>query len=601
MRAEIDIHPRLIRHDDVVAGVVTTYLEPQAVFVARDLDQVRGVIEEAQTAAERGHWAVGFVTYEAAPAFDPAMVVRPPCESIPLACFVEFRRRQVRPRREPAPDRPSGTVVAATSRRGGSAWYRRGVATIRDLIAEGEVYQVNLTDRIEIESGSEVDVDVDAEALYRQLCAGQGSTSNWLIDLGCLAIVAASPERFFELDGKVVRTRPMKGTARRRPRQRDDVAVGQSLLQSQKDRAENVMIVDLLRNDLSRIAVPGGVAVPHLFDLERYETVWQLTSAVEARIRPDTALVDVFDALFPCGSITGAPKIAAMAAIAAIEPWPRSVYCGAVGVVEPASDLSRGPSARFDVAIRTAVIDRSTRTCTYGSGGGITWDSDPGDEDSELEAKAAILTTTRPGFELLETLRLDGAGARNVALHLERLADTALYFGFPVDLDRLASDIAALELPATVMRLRITVSRNGEHHVGVTPLEPQPSSVRLVVAEQRIRSDDPFVCHKTTERSVYDAARVGAPWADDVIMVNERGEVVETTIASLLYRRDGQWWTPPLSVGGLAGIGRKVLLDQGVVAERRLDVDQLGDCDELATVSSLRGWRPATLCEGRSE
>lgn len=573
-------------HLDAVAGTITQFASPTASHVARSVAEVRGVIDAAHTAARRGRYAVGFVAYEAAPAFDPAMAVRDVPAGTPLAWFVEYADRTIRPwtPHDRAPWR------GAVRRRGGSEWFVEAVDDIRRRIEAGDVYQVNLTDRCDL--GAQDD-PVDLGAVFEQLVAAQRSASNWWMDFGEITVAAASPELFFRVEDQIATTRPMKGTARRGTRADDDEQRAVELRHSPKELAENLMIVDLLRNDLSRVATLGGVTVPHLFDLERYPTVWQMTSTVQARLRDDVALIDIFDALFPCGSVTGAPKVAAMSVIDALEPWPRGVYCGAVGVIEPGDGLT----CSFDVAIRTAVANGSTGAVTYGSGGGITWDSRPADEDAELIAKTEVLTASVADIELLETLLVDGARARHLDRHLARLAASARYFGY--DAPVAAIESAVLDLPPArkPMRVRIVVDRHGDFRVETQPLGCQPDRVRLAVGVVPMASDDPMRCHKVTDRSFYDDALARSPDADDVVLVNERGEVVETCTASLLYRFEGVWWTPPLTSGGLDGIGRRVLVEDGVVGERVLRATDLFRCDELAVVSSLRGRRRATLID----
>ena len=577
--------PRRVRLDDVARGVGYEFSSPSRVWVALDVDEVVGVIAAGETAAEEGEWVVGFVAYEAARAFDSAYPVAVACATLPLAWFCSFASRCEVPLVE-APS--SGPFVDGVVRTHGSRWYRDGVQQVRDLIETGGVYQINLTDRVRAR------LVADPFDLYRSMVSTQGGSFNAFLDLGEAVVASVSPELFLEIDGPTVTARPMKGTRRRHGRPGADLLMAEELRASEKDRAENVMIVDLLRNDLSRVSSPGGVSVPELFRVERYETVWQLTSTVTARLRPEIRLADVFRATFPCGSITGAPKVAAMHAIARLEPSPRGLYCGAIGMISPSVGGAR-PSSVWSVAIRTAVIDAADGRVEFASGGGITYDSVPADEDDELESKVAVLRSARPAFELFETLRFDADGAHRLSRHLRRLAASAEYFGFTCDPTAMAGDVNALAVPEQPRRLRIVLDRRGRHRLEVVTLDEAPPIVRLAVSTARVRSDDPFMCHKTTRRAVYERARSAHPRVDDVLLVNERAEVVETTIANLLYRLDDRWFTPPLTSGGLAGIGREALLESGDVAERVLLLAELAVCDELAVVNSLRGRRTAVI------
>lgn len=577
--------PRRVRLDDVARGVGYEFSLPSRVWAAADVDDVVGVISAGEAAAEAGEWVVGFVTYEAARAFDSAFPIATAGGTLPLAWFCSFASR----REVPLVEAPTGgPFVDGVVRTHGSRWYRDGVQHVRELIGAGGVYQVNLTDRVRAR------LVADPFDLYRSMVSTQGGSFNAFLDLGEAVVASASPELFLEIDGAAVTARPMKGTRRRHGRPAADLMMAQELRLSEKDRAENVMIVDLLRNDLSRLSSPGGVTVPELFRVERYETVWQLTSTVRATLRPEVRLADVFRSTFPCGSITGAPKVAAMHAIARLEPSPRGLYCGAIGVISPSVEGVR-PSSTWSVAIRTAVIDAADGRVEFASGGGITYDSVSADEDDELESKVAVLRLARPAFELFETLRFDADGAHNLHRHLRRLEASAEYFGFPSDLSRVSADVEALSRPDCARRLRIVLDRRGRHRLEVVALDDAPPFVRLAVSTATVRSDDPFMCHKTTRRAVYERARSAHPRADDVVLVNERAEVVETTIANLLYRLGDQWFTPPLASGGLAGIGREVAVESGDVRERVLLVADLAGCDELSVVNSLRGRRAAVI------
>ncbi|TFV88898.1 aminodeoxychorismate synthase component I [Blastococcus sp. CT_GayMR16] len=366
------------RFDDLRSGTAMRCPPPFRVLTARTLEDVVPVLAEVERATAAGHWAFGYVGYEAAAALDAALPVHPPDpDGPPLAWF-----GLCGPPRPVDPVTSAGTSALDWRPDWSDAEHRLAVDRVRASIAAGDSYQVNLTDRLRAR------FDGDPADLYAALAAAQGGAHHAYLDLGRHVIAGASPELFFEWDGDRLRTRPMKGTAARGRTADDDRHRGEDLRASPKERAENLMIVDLLRNDLSRVARVGSVDVPELFALERYPTVWQLTSEITARTRADVGLVDVFRALFPCGSVTGAPKRASMQLIRDLEHGPRGVYCGAVGLVAPPGAAFR---ARFGVAIRTVVVDRASGTAVYGAGGAITWGSDPAAERAELLAKAAIL------------------------------------------------------------------------------------------------------------------------------------------------------------------------------------------------------------------
>ncbi len=471
--------------------------------------------------------------------------------------------------------------------------HRLDIARVRERIAAGDTYQVNLTTRLRAR------VVGSLPAYYADLIARQRPRYAAYVDTGTQVLLSASPELFFEWRGTRVLTRPMKGTAARGRYLDEDDVRRRRLVASAKERAENIIVVDLLRNDLGRIATIGTVRADRLCHPERYETVWQLTSDVGAEVPEDASLVSLFTALFPSGSVTGAPKPATMQIIRDLEPRPRGVYCGAVGWVAPPDRPTR---ARFNVAIRTVTVDRRDNAAVYGVGGGITWGSAPDREFAELQTKAAILDrrAADTGFGLIETMALHGTGIRNRDAHVDRLAASARYFGFAFDrraVDAALDEVVAAEADA---RVRLTLTRCGAVTVDTGAL-PQPAQrpVTVAVDTEPIDSTQPWPFHKTTRREPY-LRRAARHDTGDVVLVNERGHVTETTIANLAVRLGESWWTPPLDDGCLPGIERARLLAAGRMRERVLTPADLDRACALALVSSLRGWRPAMLAAGRA-
>lgn len=553
------------------------------VLRADSLDAVTAVLAGAEAAAERGAWAVGFCAYEAAPAFDSALVAHDRWPGEPLAWFALCDP----PAMLADADLPPADAVSMGSLRAtlDADDHRAGVERIRRWIARGDTYQVNYTHHLEGRLAG------DPWGLFLALDRGQRSPyASWL-DTGQVVVCSSSPELFFELDGDRLVTRPMKGTARRGRTRAEDRLRAAELACSPKDRAENVMIVDMIRNDLGRLADTGTVATTRLFDVERYATVFQMTSTIEARTRSD--LGEIFTALFPCASITGAPKVRTSRLIRRLEGAPRGVYTGAIGWIAPRR------RARFSVAIRTATVRRDDGSVRYGTGGGIVWDSDPAAEYAECQDKARIVAAPRPEFELLETMLWtpDGGFVR-FDRHLARLAEGAEYFDFrpPPDDDlrgRLQRAAADWRAPH---RVRLTVNRDGGVHLEAHEFDRSLGGpVRLTLASRPIDSRDPFLFHKTTHRAVYERARSDHPGAEDVLLWNEHGELTESTIANLVLEIDGGLFTPPVDCGLLAGTLRAELLDRGLLSERVLSRDDLGACQAIYLISSLRGRRPARL------
>jgi len=586
------------RFDDLRPGRERTFRLTGQVGVvqARALDEVGPALDRVEEAARGGRWAAGFVAYEASPGLDPAMSVRgrdrgDPFAALPLLWFAIFERREDVAVFEPVAIDPPATDDAAWTASIDRAQYDASVAAIRERIAAGDTYQVNYTFRLRGE------VDRDERDLYRDLCLSQRGGYAAHLSAGPFGVLSASPELFFRIDGDRITTRPMKGTAPRgRWPEQDEENAGR-LASSPKERAENAMVVDLLRSDLGRISEPGTVRASRLFDTERYETVWQLTSTVRSTLRPGISLSDAFRALFPSGSVTGAPKVSTMGLIAELEDSPRGAYCGAIGYLAPPG--SGEPRANFNVGIRTVVRDRRTGLAEFGVGGGITYDSSAAGEFDEAVAKARVLTARQPRFELLETLRHEPAsGFRHLPEHLARLEASAHYFGFAfVRSDAEAVlEKAVAELGGAEGVVRLLLAREGSLRIDLS--EPQPSapgSVRVAIHPRPVDPSDVWLYHKTTLRGPYERRRGDRPEVDDVLLVNTRGEVTESTIANVAVRLGDAWFTPPLGSGLLAGTYRAVLLREGRLRERSIRVDELGDASGLALISSVRGWRPAVL------
>ena len=586
----MQIAPVGARLDDLTGGTALSFGPARRVLTADSPADVVPLLAEVERATAEGCWAVGYLAYEAAAGLDPrwAVAARSAADQLPLAVFALCDRPADVPPVPPPTGRARSYDLGPWQRGWTEDGYRRDVARVREQIAAGNTYQLNLTVRMN------APVDGDLTELYADLAWAQHGSHAAYLDLGRFVVVSASPELFFEWRPDLLVTRPMKGTTPRGRTTAEDADRRNRLLASEKERAENLMIVDLLRNDLGQIADTGSVEVASLFTPERFGTVWQLTSEVTARPRPGTGLVDVFRALFPSGSVTGAPKHRTMELIRELERRPRGVYCGAVGVVAPPGHRYR---ARFNVAIRTVTVDRATGTAEFGTGGGITWGSDAGAEHAELLAKTAILAEPFEDFALLETMAyVPDRGVRNLGRHLDRLADSAAYFGFAFDRPTVEAQVAAAVASAAGARVRLVLGRSGSVDVAVTALpEPARDPVRLVVDPEPVDGESVWLRHKTTRRDVYTERRARYPDADDVVLTNQRGQVTETTIANVAAHLDGRWWTPPLTAGCLPGIERGRLAETGRLRERDLTPGDLRRADDLAVVSSLRGWRAAVL------
>ncbi len=538
------------------------FAAPAQVVVAMRPDEVIPALQAVETAVnQHGLTAAGFIAYEAAAAH--GLAVHAPLPDLPLLWFGLYEHVEILDDWAAEwVDPPSsasyttGPWQPALDRAAHATIIRR----IKDYLARGHSYQVNHTFPLQAAFAG------DPWPFFVDLATAQQGEHAAFIDTGRFAVCSASPELFFQLDGERLTTQPMKGTAARGRTLAEDEARMADLRQSVKNRAENLMIVDMLRNDLGRVAETGSVAVPRLFAVERYPTLLQMTSTVTARTR--ASVVEILASLFPCASITGAPKVRTMQIIRELEPQPRGVYTGAIGWIGPKR------RARFNVAIRTALIDRERRRASYGVGGGVVWDSDAGDEYAECLLKARVLTARQPQFQLLESLLWEpGDGYFLLETHLARLADTAIYFKVP--LDRPAVEARLSELATTLnaaSKIRLLVNRNGAFTLEVVTLtqETSPPPVRIGLAKTPVDSNSIWLYHKTSRREAYAAARASRPDCDEVILWNEHGELTEASTANLVLDLDGERFTPPVTSGLLAGTFRDWLLAAGHIRERIL-------------------------------
>lgn len=547
------------------------------------LAEVAPAFAELEEAVAAGYHAAGFVAYEAAHAFNPDLPIGdlPQTPLLWFAIFAERREELVAP-----PVSPSRLRLTPRSTIPDAAGYEAAITAIHAAIADGETYQVNYTLRQRFVAPE------DSTALYSTLCQTQQAPFCAHIETGELSIVSASPELFYARQGEKIVMRPMKGTARRAPESSADRAARAALAASPKERAENLMIVDLVRNDLSRIAVTGSVQVESLFDIETYPTVHQLTSTVSAQLAPSTTTFQIFSALFPCGSVTGAPKRRTMEIIRDLEAGPRGIYCGAIGFVSPEESV-------FSVAIRTVVIDHATGAAEIGIGSGVTSDSLCAAEYAESFAKSRFLDMDPAPFSLIESLRRQEQGGYFLLeRHLQRLAASAEYFAFPWNRAAILAELQKFDAALSgAHKVRLLLARDGTMTLGAEPILPPAcrTPLKMVLSPQRVQRDDPFLFHKTTRRDLYNAERARCPQVDEVLFCNDAGEVTEGSIYNLVLRRGGQLLTPALACGLLPGTLRGELLERGLLSEAVITIGDLRGAEGLWLINSVRGWRRAIL------
>ena len=549
---------------------------PAEVLATNVLEEVPAILEKVQEAVDKGYYAAGYVSYEAAPAFDQALVSVP--SEMPLVWFGLYEQAE-----ETAPIADRGFQVSEWAPSIEQERYAEAITAIKERIENGDTYQVNYTMRLESSFSG------DSLAFYQDLAKAQSACYSAYLQMDDYTVISASPELFFRINNNHIMTRPMKGTVKRGMTWEDDRKKAEWLAASEKNQAENVMIVDLLRNDLSKIAKKGTVKVPSLFEIEKYPTVYQMTSTVTAELEESTGLLQVFQALFPCGSITGAPKVKTMEIISELEGSPREVYCGAIGYISPKGE------AVFNVPIRTVILNQLNGKAKYGVGGGITWDSEAGDEYEEAVAKAAILRKKSFQFDLLETIRLEDGHLYLLDHHMTRLQKTADYFAFPIDEEAVRQALAEAVRPFKegLYKVRLLLKEDGQLIFDIAPISLMEGKMKVALAKEAVSSENPFLYHKTTHRSVYEKHRCENPTVSDVLLWNERGELTEFTNGNIVAEINGRLYTPPISCGLLGGTFRERLLADGLIEEKVLYLKDLERCSRVWMINSVRKWAEA--------
>ena len=552
-------------------GLRHLFTEPIKELKTRDLDQVETLLREVEAYQKAGFYAVGYVSYEAAPAFEKKLAVHPaPLMGEYLLYFTIHEEVETLPFPE---DYEAVDLPANWKEEVEAPAYQEAIKSIHHHIRQGDTYQVNYTVQLSQE------LKEDPLAIYNRLVVEQKAHYNAFIQHDDVAILSISPELFFEQENRLLTTRPMKGTTRRGLTNQADLKEAAWLEADPKNRAENMMIVDLLRNDMNRISEIGSEQVTRLCQVEQYSTVWQMTSTIESRLRPEVDLVQTFQALFPCGSITGAPKISTMEIIQQTEKAPRGVYCGTIGILLP-----KGKRI-FNVAIRT--LQMQGTKAIYGVGGGITWDSKWEGEYQETKQKSAVLYRQEPQFELLTTGLIHQGELTFLEQHLTRLREASRYFAYPYNepklLNELQEELAHLDLNLDY-RCRIALQKNGTFHLEITELTDLPASyLQAQLTEQKLDLATPFTYFKTSQRDHLSQSN------HEQIFHLPDGSLLETTIGNLVLEIEGQLYTPPAHLPLLDGIYRRHLLETQQVEEKLLTLNDLTDADRIYACNALRG------------
>ena len=548
-----------------------TFTQPIKELKTRDLAEVADLLAQVESYQEQGYYVVGYVSYEAAPAFEEKLAVyKAPLLAEYLLYFTVHDRVET----SPIPltyeevDLPSKwqEETSATD-------YEKAIAQIHHHLRQGDTYQVNYTVQLKQELSS------NPFATYNRMVVEQEAGYNAYVEHDEMTVISMSPELFFEQNDRELTTRPMKGTTQRGLTDQEDLAQASWLEQDPKNRSENMMIVDLLRNDMNRISEVGSEHVERLCQVEQYSTVWQMTSTIKSQLREDVDLVEIFRSLFPCGSITGAPKIATMEIIKDLEPQPRGVYCGTIGLLLP------NGRRIFNVAIRTIQLHQGK--AVYGVGGGITWDSTWESEYREVHQKAAVLYRKQARFKLISTGKISQKNLLFEDQHLERLTKASRYFAFPFDPKKLRQKI---EEECQVCddnqdyRLRIITSKSGEMELSrqiLAPLSPSFCKAKLCLQEADLNQS--FTYFKTTHRPHLSLGE------QEIIYHNVVGELLETSIGNIVLKIAGKLYTPPTSLGILPGIYRQHLLETGQAKEKIMTLEDLNQAEAIYGCNAVRG------------
>ena len=572
------------------------FLNPIQTLAAQKLEDLPILFADIEAALAQGHYAAGYLNYECGYHFEHFDKIPDLSDKTPIAWFgiytqpIAFNHSTAT--FTPEPPIPTTTVAPSTQPFAENIAlkispddYRKKILKIKSLIAAGDTYQVNFTDTVTLNT------NLEPAAAFATLSRQQPVAYAAFLNIAGQHILSLSPELFFKINDSTITTRPMNGTMPRGNDLESDALAALALQHDEKNRSEHIMIVDLLRNDLGRICTMGSVRVEDLFTIERYETLLQMTSTISGLIKPNLTFYEIFRALFPSGSITGAPKIRTMQIIRDLEPYPRGIYTGAIGYIAP------NRSATFNVAIRTLTLNNGH--AAMGVGGGIVADSDPAAEYRECLLKASFLTHLPNDFQLIETMLWNG-DFYLLTQHLDRLAASATYFNFICDRDiittQLKSQATTFE-PNTKYRVRLFLDAAGTTTITSTQLTNKPTG-RICLSPEPTSSTDLFLHHKTTRRLLYDRLykEAVAQGYDDIIFLNERNELTEGAISNIFLRKGSKLLTPPLTRGVLPGIYRHHILETNPQAEEKvLTLEDLHTADAIYICNSVRGMNEVKL------
>lgn len=582
-----------------IAGDAVLFTDPIKLIEANTKDEFFAALKQLETARKNGKWAAGYISYEAGYLFEEKLSDRffkkRAKSNIPLLLFGIFDgpSRSAHPIATEKEGRTKEHTPCFTDFK--ADWdfetYKKKFNILHTHIAKGNCYQGNLTFPIQARFNG------DPIEAFKSLAKRQPVKYSAFVGLNETSILSRSPELFFKTNNEGwIEAHPMKGTAPRIKNQKADLKAIKELKSDPKSQAENIMIVDLMRNDISRISQIGTLEVLKIFEVETYPTVHQMISRIKAKLEPNITITNIFTALFPCGSITGAPKLSAMEILDSLEDAPRNAYCGSIGYIGPGNQML------FNVAIRTIALHGKNKA-TLNVGGGIVWDSNAKDEYEEALLKAQYVAKgqfiTPANFSLIETFKLSKGGFKRLPMHMARLKNSAKELGFKLDITKIINDLHKLAITRTDQRIRVELYPSGKYEIQTAPHEDIGKTFHLAIAKTMLSSGNFILQHKTTKRDIYEKARseFSKTDTDEVLLTNQRGELCEGTFTNLFIRmnKGDVLLTPSLKCGLLAGVLRNELLKSGQAVEAILTKQDLIECEDIYVGNSLRGLIKAKL------
>lgn len=552
---------------------------PLKIITTDLVDEVIPCLAQVEKAVNAGYYAAGYLSYEAASAFNADFTVHKN-NHMPLIWFGIFN--------EPIKielDKRNGFNTTPWEPSVSTASYYQAIDKVHEYIKQDKTEQVNYTIKFNSTFTG------DAFSFYKQIEEAQSANYSAYLDTGDYTVMSASPELFFQLKEGVITTKPMKGTIERGKTYQEDLHHAKWLKESPKNRTENELITQLMIDELKNITIPNSIRTTRQFEIEKYPTLYQMTSTVKGNILPEIDLVDIFKMLFPAGSITGLPKSQTMKIINELETEPREIYCGAVGYITPKQE------AIFNVPIRTVLLNNETKRLEYGVGGGITTASKKADEYNEVLTKAKLLTKKRTSFQLLETIGIKNGAYLVLDLHLKRLKRSADYFVFDIRLEEIKKTLQdiAKNHPEDRWKVRLLLRKDGEYSVEVDQIFTSNQKGIIILADHPIKKQDLFLYHKTTNRAIYDVHKKDVPNVFDVLLWNEDLEITEFTTGNVVIKTNGEFVTPPIECGLLPGTFRESLLKNVIIVERIITHEELINAEEIWFINSVREWVPVEL------